>query len=288
MQNDLKGAAYTVIWDGTRDTSNFYSDKYLQVNSCGIQRRDKGLTVLREHGRKDYHIVLMMEGECLTEYDGIAYTMKRGDYILFPPNTKHFYSYTSSNLSFWCHFTGTAVNEILQQCDIKPGLSSFTNDQRVAESFYDLLRLSYKPTDATLVNSTFLRFLHNISQGQPRFSDINDRRIAHTLNYIHKNYANEMTLDMLANRSGYSKSRFASIFKAVTGYSPMQYLNKIRLGFAADLLLSTKLSVREIATSCGFNDPLYFSRAFHKNFKCSPSEYASITKSIMNIKNSEQ
>ncbi len=270
-----------IIWDGTKDRSNFHSEKYLQVNSCGIQRREEGLTVIREHGRKDYHIVLMLSGECLTEYDNESYLMKKGDYIVFPPDVKQFYSYPLPNLSLWCHFTGTAVKEILQQCGIKYGVNSFTNEHRVAESFYDLMRIFNKPTETTLINAAFLEFLHYISSSNGRFSDIYDKRIEEIVNYIHANHADNITLDMLANRSGYSKSRFASIFKSVVGYSPMQYLNMIRLSNAADLLLSTKLSIREIATACGFGDPLYFSRAFHKKYKCSPSEYVSISQSII-------
>ncbi len=272
-----------IFWDGSRDSTNFYSDNYLQVNSCGVQMREKGLTVMREHGRRDYHIVLMLDGECQVEYDNIKYTMKKGDYIMFPPHTRHFYSYPTPNLSLWCHFTGSAVNEILQQCGIKPGINSFTDEQRVAKSFYNLMRVSNNPTDITLKNSAFLEFLHYISPCNTPLMAVGDRRIERTVSFIHTNYADNITLDMLANSSGYSKSRFSSIFKSVIGCSPMQYLNKTRLSYAADLLLSSKLSIREIASSCGFNDPFYFSRAFHKQYKCSPSEYISASQSIQTV-----
>ncbi len=271
-----------IIWDGSLDASNFYSNNYLQVNSCGIQRHDKGLTVIREYGRDDYHIVLMLSGECQIEYDNKAYVLKRGDYVMYPPHIKQFYSYPTPNLSLWCHFTGSAVKEILQQSGIKDGINFFTNEQRVAESFHNLMRVSNNPTDTTLINAAFLEFIHYLSSGNGSLTGIMDKRIEEIVNFIHTNYSDNITLDILACKSGYSKSRFMSIFKSVTGYSPMQYLNKTRLNLAANLLLSSELSVREIAVSCGFNDPLYFSRAFHKKYNCSPSEYASISKLIIN------
>ncbi|MBK9017363.1 MAG: response regulator [Saprospiraceae bacterium] len=60
---------------------------------------------------------------------------------------------------------------------------------------------------------------------------------------------------------------------ALTGEPPNAFIRKIRLHQAKEMLETTELNISEIAYSVGFNDPNYFSRAFHKEFGKAPSEY---------------
>ena len=93
------------------------------------------------------------------------------------------------------------------------------------------------------------------------------------LTYINSNYNKQITLEELANKSGYSKSRFSHIFSEVTGTTPIKYQNDLRLKISCEMLLSTKASITDIAYGCGFNDPLYYSRIFKKKYNLSPTEY---------------
>ena len=104
---------------------------------------------------------------------------------------------------------------------------------------------------------------------QSRNSDI----ITKVLTYINVNYNKQLTLDELSEKVGYSKSRFSHIFLDIVGMSPIKYMNDIRLKNSCELLHSTNLTIAEIAQSCGFNDPLYFSRIFKKKYKISPKQY---------------
>ena len=54
---------------------------------------------------------------------------------------------------------------------------------------------------------------------------------------------------------------------------PIKYQNDIRLKNSCELLHSTNLTITEIAQSCGFNDPLYFSRIFKKKYNTSPTQF---------------
>jgi AraC family transcriptional regulator len=81
------------------------------------------------------------------------------------------------------------------------------------------------------------------------------------------------SLDDLVARSGYSKYHVIRIFKEETGCSPWQYVIERRLERARELLLGTRLSVKEIATQLGFNTPDYFARLFAKQNGVTPSRY---------------
>ena len=67
------------------------------------------------------------------------------------------------------------------------------------------------------------------------------------------------------------------LFQREMGVTPLQYLNNLRLHFAAEALLSAEAtpgSVTDIARMCGFREPLYFSRMFKKKYGLSPTHYA--------------
>ncbi|MBR4305919.1 MAG: helix-turn-helix transcriptional regulator, partial [Ruminiclostridium sp.] len=87
------------------------------------------------------------------------------------------------------------------------------------------------------------------------------------------------TAEMLAELAGYSKSRFAHKFLEITGTTPKKYQNDLRLEMSLEILTSTNRSVTEVAYDCGFNDPLYFSRAFKKKYGVCPSEFKILKKS---------
>ncbi len=89
---------------------------------------------------------------------------------------------------------------------------------------------------------------------------------------MNANYQKPITLAELAEKAGYSKSRFSHLFSEITGTTPKQYLNNVRLQVSCELL-STGLTVAEIADRCGFNDPLYYSRIFKKKYGLSPTGY---------------
>ena len=62
-------------------------------------------------------------------------------------------------------------------------------------------------------------------------------------------------------------------FQACFNLSPMEYLSKIRIDHAKELLLTTYKPVTDIAFECGFNDSNYFSKTFRNSVGCTPKNY---------------
>ncbi len=90
--------------------------------------------------------------------------------------------------------------------------------------------------------------------------------------YIREHFTKDISLIELASYCHTSPFHFSRIFKSFTRYSPYQYLQLTRLK-QAELLLKTKLPVADVAFSSGFNSIDYFSAAFKKKYKMSPSAY---------------
>ncbi len=91
--------------------------------------------------------------------------------------------------------------------------------------------------------------------------------------YIDKNYMYDITLELLADFSGYSKYHFSRIFKQYSSVSYIDYLNEKRIKEAENMLLNDDVSITEIAVRSGFKSLATFNRAFKKLKHCTPSEF---------------
>lgn len=89
--------------------------------------------------------------------------------------------------------------------------------------------------------------------------------------YLEMNYARKISIADLAAHIGLDRSYFGQLFRQATGLAPRQYLLKLRMAKACQLMGHSDLPVSTIARSVGYDDPLLFSRMFRKEMGCSPS-----------------
>ncbi|MBQ7012241.1 MAG: AraC family transcriptional regulator [Clostridia bacterium] len=90
---------------------------------------------------------------------------------------------------------------------------------------------------------------------------------------IQAKYMTGITVAEIAKTLNLERSYFSTVFKNSIGISPQEYLNNFRLEKAADLLVSSNLSVTDIAFSTGYSGVINFSRMFKRRFGTSPTEY---------------
>ena len=70
-----------------------------------------------------------------------------------------------------------------------------------------------------------------------------------------------------------SRAQLGRKIKALTGKTPIKLIMFFRFGKAQDLLKNSGLTIAEIATKVGYDDPSLFSRNFKDNFQMTPSEF---------------
>ncbi|TMO09362.1 AraC family transcriptional regulator [Pseudoalteromonas sp. S558] len=97
-------------------------------------------------------------------------------------------------------------------------------------------------------------------------------RIARTLSTMHSSYANQITVEGLAEDVNMSVSSFHRAFKQVTFESPLQYLKKVRLAKAKELIITSGSKANEAALKVGYTSASQFSREFKRHFNKTPSE----------------
>jgi two-component system response regulator YesN len=94
--------------------------------------------------------------------------------------------------------------------------------------------------------------------------------------YLENHYTNpELSLNEVAAQANLSASHFSVVFSQETGQTFKEYLTKIRINKAKELLRMTAIRSADIAYQVGYNDPHYFSSVFKKNTGLSPIEFRS-------------
>ncbi|GIQ67233.1 AraC family transcriptional regulator [Xylanibacillus composti] len=92
--------------------------------------------------------------------------------------------------------------------------------------------------------------------------------------YILKHYRKTIRMSDLANLTGRTPNYISTVFKEITGQSPIAYQQAVRIGEAREMLLNTERTVGEVAEYLGYSDPFYFHRVFKKLTGMSPSAFA--------------
>lgn len=113
------------------------------------------------------------------------------------------------------------------------------------------------------------REAHNINTGSPGESKW---RVYTIINFLHRNYLEDISLDMLAKKFNFNKFYLCTLFKNVTGMTPFQYLINCRMQKAKELLMKD-FSVEEVCDLAGFNNLSHFSRSFKQRTGCSPKQF---------------
>lgn len=122
-----------------------------------------------------------------------------------------------------------------------------------------------------LANSRNQRLLSNNTGYLESFE--NSDKIKLVYEYIQENYTRKITLDEVSNLVNMSHVSFNRFIKKRTGKTFVDYLNDVRIGYAARWLVEKDLSVAETAFVCGFNNIANFNRIFKRNKGCTPTKY---------------
>ena len=105
-------------------------------------------------------------------------------------------------------------------------------------------------------------------------NNISKHKVVVAEDYIIGNYSNEtLSVNDVCQHLQMSPSYFGTIFKKHTGETLIEYLTRIRVEKAMELLKYTDLKTYEIADKTGYRDPHYFSLIFKKKVGLSPTEY---------------
>jgi AraC-like DNA-binding protein len=99
------------------------------------------------------------------------------------------------------------------------------------------------------------------------------QNIKRIISYLEKNYESYLSLDMIAEEVGMTRSYFSRFFKKATGENFYTYLTNMRLYHAHKELMSMEESITDVALNNGFANVKSFIEAFKKNYNMTPARY---------------
>ena len=269
-----------MIYDGSlRDTTNFCSSEYITINSCNVQKsRGRSYTVIRERGRVDYHILYVVEGECVCCYDDATTIMTKGNFVIYMPGERQLYSFSEekNTRTLWVHFSGYGVKEILNKLGLSGGVYRTLPEVDVESCFEKMIYHYSLGTNKSRVSAEgeLVELLSLLSREDGEQSSVAySETVEKMLKYIHSNWQKAITISDVAKKVNLSESRTAHVFKEAVGKGVHQYITSLRMSTAKELLVSTDMSISEIGEMVGFSDALYFSRAFKSETGMSPRAF---------------
>jgi len=142
---------------------------------------------------------------------------------------------------------------------------------RLSENFISQIE-QYNDIDqlALWISDIVRRFVvQAFDLAQIKHSDV----VFKTTNYIKRNCAEKLSLDLLAQEVFLSKSYLSSVFKKEMGMSLTAYITKVRVEKSKKLLLEDNASLATISSQCGFKDQSYFTKVFKKEIGVSPKRF---------------
>lgn len=105
-----------------------------------------------------------------------------------------------------------------------------------------------------------------------------NNRFTVALAYINEHYTEDITTKKMADMMSYEESYFCHKFNLVTGMSLINYVRKLRMEKARDLLLENSgRDIKRIAHACGYSDTNYFTRCFKAYYGMTPTKMASLS-----------
>lgn len=159
------------------------------------------------------------------------------------------------------------------------GFSVAPVNGELLDAWIRMLRLMERPDEIAVLAPAYEReILFRVLQGPLGWMlrdiaspDTALSRIGVAINWIRRNFSEQIKVEELAEMAAFSVSAFHRHFKAVTALSPLQYQKRLRLLHARSQLISGQGSATSIAFSVGYESPNQFSREYARLFGLPPS-----------------
>lgn len=256
-----------------------FSDKYEFVYSHHRTAPASSRLQLHYHDVMEFYFIT--NGSCNYFINEKSYDIEKDDIIIIPKGILHKINTASADHAYiimYCQKRHIPYS-VIPYLKNMPYL--YRNPRIVGEVKHILnsIEREFKSPD-NFSNDEILLYIHMLFFLLVRNLDTtipvraNNMHVEEILQYIQKNYSQNITLKSLSQEFMLSAEHISRILKKETGFNFIEYLTTVRMHKAEELLLADKkMSVSEIAFRCGFNDSNYFSERFKFFHKITPSQF---------------
>lgn len=253
----------------------------LYVTCCGLSQ------TLPEHSfgpavKPHYMIHFILSGKGQFNISGENYSLQTGCGFLIVPGEPAYYRADQEDpwTYVWVGFGGTQAPKAASLLGLSvdnPVFSSPDTDliynivhEMIEHNTFSLYDVYNRNGQLMLFLSVIARTSHIAGRSKPHSAN---NYVQKAIEFIRSNYYNPILITDIAAYVCINRSYLYTLFQKEIGISPQKYLTSYRISKATELLQFTSLPIESIALSCGYQDPLVFTKAFHQEKNMSPSAF---------------
>lgn len=238
----------------------------------GMYRREKGLPF--------YQWVQTKSGQGIVRIGKKTYNLIENTGILILPNEPYELNLDSNFWNIdWIVIGGYGVKDFFEVQNIREtNLYKLSNATNLIYKLERILKISNNLQSLKWLDNScaVYDFMVNIVKNinYPQNSLKAYPKLEGVYDFIEKHYDEVIMLENLSDIIGTSPQYFCKLFKEVTGYRVVEYINCVRIRKSKELMFRYgEMKITEIATNCGFEDSSYFCSVFRKLEGVTPGEF---------------
>lgn len=245
------------------------------------------------HWHDEIEIIYVKEGKLSIYVQEEIYQAYAGEVVFVNTGELHFMESDNLSVSYYTilfplEFISFQTEDLLEQQILQPlrvknlFLSTYIKEEKTKWRIMELLDKiieinekkegTYQLCTRIMLLEILELFIKNDMFFKPLFTHASSLQ-REMISYIQKHYTEKVTLQMLADEFHLSEKYISVYFKKHFSISFMQYVGHLRMTKAKHLLLSTDLSITEVALSCGFLSVNLFIRNFKERYQVTPLRY---------------
>ena len=283
MAEGFKGERAIVLPYSIRNfQTNNEITKSLYITHIGYYPNAKNHFRKRSQGALEDILIYCKKGKGTITIQNEQFKLIENQILIIPANKPHSYESDSADpwSIYWIHFKGTksevyspATEKIITLNDIK-----ISNRLELFEEMYQNLEMGFYADNLEYSSVCFKHFLSSIKYidqfiTTKSINKSNLDTIPMSIVFMRDNLTNKLNLNQIAKHVGYSDSYFRNLFLEKTSFTPIEYLNKLKIQKSCSLLQFSTMKISEIAYFLCYYDPYHFSKSFRKEMEISPREY---------------
>ncbi len=228
--------------------------------------------VHRPLGIEHYQLLYTLSGRGNVFINGQTFELKPGSLLCLPPNIAHEYHCIEAKWeTAYITFGGSGLDNFW---DFEPSVWINGEDFEFEKWFAILESYKRKPDMEKELSVTLYAMLLEFKEKVNYVSkSAKKKRHIFTLAMHEMSKNNELSLENIAKKIGVSEAHFCRIFKEYTGFRPFEYINRLKVHKAKELLKNSDMSVKEVSEAVGYTSHSYFSKLFKYYVGVTPSEY---------------
>lgn len=232
----------------------------------------------------EYELFLVLEGTLYISDNLHNYTVNAGEYLIMQPTNQQYGVKPSYTSFYWLHFTASPTYITNQVSSIDAKNSTVISNHGVIHNIERITvllsqlqetdRRYHNPYTCDLLAFSLLLELYN-QQHKPPVNSLSHKNQLYQdiLDYVSWNRLGVIRITELAQYFGYHEKYISTFFKEMSGIPLKQYLIQEKMNYAKAELISSSISINQLAYNLGFSDSHNFSNAFKKVIGMSPIQY---------------